>query len=65
MYHVFMASTGLMQLFNTVQGMQDQLKEVHDTAVLLAAEKEDRQRHLNVCIFFLISVTVFVAGTIE
>lgn len=38
-----------MQLFNTVQGMQEQLKEVHDTALQLAAEKEDRKRHINVC----------------
>lgn len=46
---LFVMSTGLMQLFNTVQGMQEQLKEVHETALQLAAEKEDRKRHINVC----------------
>ncbi|KAG6453336.1 hypothetical protein O3G_MSEX008088 [Manduca sexta] len=38
---------GLMQLFQTVQEMQDQLKQVHETALQLAAEKEDRQIHVN------------------
>ncbi|XP_073945883.1 uncharacterized protein isoform X2 [Choristoneura fumiferana] len=38
---------GLMELFKTVQDMQAQLKEVHDTALQLAAEKEDRQAHMN------------------
>lgn len=37
-----------MELFKTVQDMQAQLKEVHDTALQLAAEKEDRQAHMNV-----------------
>lgn len=39
-----------MELFSTVQGMQDQLKQVHETAMKLAAEKEDRQHHINVLI---------------
>jgi aspartyl/asparaginyl beta-hydroxylase (cupin superfamily) len=39
---------GLMQLFTTVQDMQQQLKQVHDTALQLAAEKEDRQHNINV-----------------
>ncbi|KAM3966729.1 uncharacterized protein ACR2FA_012273 [Aphomia sociella] len=38
---------GLMHLFETVQEMQDQLKQVHETALQLAAEKEDRQGHIN------------------
>ncbi|KAJ0181299.1 hypothetical protein K1T71_003384 [Dendrolimus kikuchii] len=38
---------GLLQLFQTVQEMQDQLKQVHETALQLAAEKEDRQLHFN------------------
>ncbi|XP_072935816.1 uncharacterized protein [Epargyreus clarus] len=37
----------LMQLFQTVQDMQEQLKQVHETALQLAAEKEDRQYHMN------------------
>lgn len=41
---------GLMQLFQTVQEMQEQLKKVHETALQLAAEKEDRQHHINVMI---------------
>lgn len=39
-----------MQLFQTVQEMQEQLKKVHETALQLAAEKEDRQSHINVAI---------------
>lgn len=39
---------GLMQLFQTVQDMQEQLKQVHETALLLASEKEDKQLHTNV-----------------
>ncbi|XP_063834339.1 glutamine-rich protein 2-like [Ostrinia nubilalis] len=38
---------GLMQLFQTVQDMQEQLKQVHETALQLAAEKEDRQHNIN------------------
>ncbi|XP_069354303.1 uncharacterized protein C16orf96-like isoform X1 [Maniola hyperantus] len=38
---------GLMTLFQTVQEMQEQLKQVHETALQLAAEKEDRQYHMN------------------
>lgn len=38
----------MMQLFQTVRDMQDQLKQVHDTAMQLAAEKEDRKHHINV-----------------
>ncbi|CAH0406066.1 unnamed protein product [Chilo suppressalis] len=38
---------GLMELFSTVQEMQDQLKQVHATAMQLAAEKEDRQHNIN------------------
>ncbi|XP_028040362.1 uncharacterized protein LOC114250612 [Bombyx mandarina] len=38
---------GLMQLFQTVQDMQEQLKQVHETALLLASEKEDKQLHTN------------------
>ncbi|XP_039745522.1 uncharacterized protein LOC120623534 [Pararge aegeria] len=38
---------GLMKLFQTVQEMQEQLKQVHETALQLAAEKEDRQYHMN------------------
>ena len=37
-----------MTLFQTVQEMQEQLKEVHDTAVQLATEKDDRQHNMNV-----------------
>lgn len=43
---------GLLQLFQTVQEMQDQLKQVHETALQLADEKEDRQLHINVHISF-------------
>ncbi|XP_046976235.1 uncharacterized protein LOC124542309 [Vanessa cardui] len=39
---------GLMTLFQTVQEMQEQLKQVHNTALQLATEKEDRQYHMNV-----------------
>ncbi|XP_045450438.1 uncharacterized protein LOC123659231 [Melitaea cinxia] len=39
---------GLMTLFQTVQEMQEQLKQVHDTALQLANEKEDRQYHMNI-----------------
>lgn len=39
---------GLMNLFQTVQEMQEQLKQVHETALQLATEKEDRQYHMNV-----------------
>ncbi|XP_050553418.1 uncharacterized protein LOC118262240 isoform X3 [Spodoptera frugiperda] len=38
---------GLMQLFQTVQDMQNQLQQVHETAISLAAEKEDRQNHID------------------
>ncbi|XP_052753679.1 uncharacterized protein LOC113523022 [Galleria mellonella] len=38
---------GLMHLFETVQEMQEQLKQVHETALQLASEKEDRQSHMN------------------
>ncbi|CAH0722759.1 unnamed protein product, partial [Brenthis ino] len=38
---------GLMKLFQTVQEMQEQLKQVHETALQLATEKEDRQYHMN------------------
>ncbi|KAF9411027.1 hypothetical protein HW555_010073 [Spodoptera exigua] len=38
---------GLMQLFQTVQDMQSQLAQVHATALSLAAEKEDRQNHID------------------
>ncbi|KAL0895554.1 hypothetical protein ABMA27_011656 [Loxostege sticticalis] len=38
---------GLMKLFQTVQDMQEQLKQVHETALQLAAEKEDRQHNIN------------------
>lgn len=44
-------TSALMQLFETVQEMQGQLKDVHETALHLAAEKVDRQYHTNVCIF--------------
>lgn len=37
-----------MQLFQTVQDMQNQLQQVHETAISLAAEKEDRQNHIDV-----------------
>lgn len=37
-----------MQLFQTVQEMQEQLAQVHDTALQLAAEKEDRKYNVNV-----------------
>lgn len=37
-----------MQLFQTVQTMQEQLQQVHETAVQLATEKEDRQHNINV-----------------
>ncbi|CAH2268768.1 jg23790 [Pararge aegeria aegeria] len=43
---------GLMKLFQTVQEMQEQLKQVHETALQLAAEKEDRQYHMNVRFLF-------------
>ncbi|KAL4705039.1 hypothetical protein ACJJTC_009827 [Scirpophaga incertulas] len=38
---------GLMELFTTVQDMQDQLKQVHETALQLAVEKDDRQHNMN------------------
>ncbi|XP_059049431.1 rho family-interacting cell polarization regulator 1-like [Achroia grisella] len=38
---------GLMHLFTTVQDMQEQLKQVHETALQLAGEKEDRQSNIN------------------
>ncbi|KAI5642245.1 hypothetical protein NE865_05607 [Phthorimaea operculella] len=38
---------GLMQLFQTVQDMQGQLRQVHNTAMALAAEKDQRQSHIN------------------
>ncbi|XP_075983889.1 uncharacterized protein LOC142981698 [Anticarsia gemmatalis] len=38
---------GLMQLFQTVNTMQTQLSQVHETALQLAAEKEDRQHNIN------------------
>ncbi|XP_061382662.1 uncharacterized protein LOC116774765 isoform X1 [Danaus plexippus] len=38
---------GLLKLFQTVQEMQEQLKQVHETALELAAEKEDRNYHMN------------------
>ncbi|CAG4924111.1 unnamed protein product [Colias eurytheme] len=38
---------GLMTLFQTVQDMQNQLKLVHETALQLAAEKEDRLYNMN------------------
>ncbi|KAJ8734902.1 hypothetical protein PYW08_014152 [Mythimna loreyi] len=38
---------GLMALFETVQTMQTQLQQVHETALNLAAEKEDRQNHID------------------
>lgn len=37
-----------MQLFQTVQEMQVQLNKVHETALQLAAEKEERQSHTDV-----------------
>lgn len=46
-------NTGLMTLFQTVQEMQEQLKQVHETALQLAAEKEDRQYNMNVRYFIL------------
>ncbi|XP_050351931.1 uncharacterized protein LOC126774434 isoform X2 [Nymphalis io] len=39
---------GVLTLFQTVQELQEQLKQVHDTALQLATEKEDRQYHMNV-----------------
>lgn len=44
LYH----TSGLMHLFKTVQEMQDQLKLVHETALELAAEKENRKSNMNV-----------------
>ncbi|CAK1548406.1 unnamed protein product [Leptosia nina] len=38
---------GLMSLFQTVQDMQEQLKQVHETALQLASEKEDRLHNMN------------------
>ncbi|XP_045512660.1 glutamine-rich protein 2 isoform X1 [Pieris brassicae] len=38
---------GLMSLFQTVQEMQEQLKQVHETALQLASEKEDRLHNMN------------------
>ncbi|CAG9782873.1 unnamed protein product [Diatraea saccharalis] len=38
---------GLMELFTTVQNMQEQLKQVHETALELAAEKDDRQHNID------------------
>ncbi|VVC87978.1 unnamed protein product [Leptidea sinapis] len=38
---------GLMDLFKTVQDMQEQLKHIQETAMQLAAEKEGRQYHMN------------------
>lgn len=37
-----------MTLFETVQEMQEQLKEVNETALQLASEKENRQSNMNV-----------------
>lgn len=46
-----------MKLFQTVQDMQEQLKQVHETALQLAAEKEDRQHNINVILYiFTISI---------
>ncbi|CAB3237504.1 unnamed protein product [Arctia plantaginis] len=38
---------GLMSLYKTVHTMQNQLKEVHDTALQLVTEKEERQHNIN------------------
>lgn len=48
MITLLLVATGLMQLFETVQNMQAQLRQVHETALNLAAEKEDRQNHIDV-----------------
>lgn len=40
--------SGLMELFQTVQDMQEKLNKVHETALQLAAEKEGRHTHMNV-----------------
>ncbi|XP_013148402.1 PREDICTED: FK506-binding protein 5 [Papilio polytes] len=41
---------GLMKLYQTVQDMKEELKLVHETALHLASEKEDRQDRINAII---------------
>lgn len=53
-----------MTLFQTVQEMQEQLKQVHDTALQLANEKEDRQYHMNVKYFSFILVSHYILSYI-
>lgn len=51
MLYFYSDPIGLMKLYQTVQDMKEELKLVHETALHLASEKEDRQDRINVFVY--------------